>query len=78
MTSGIKDYINEEGLYSSTWKSVRDKVFSDSLNFKPGDAWSYSNTNFWMAARIIEKITGMDYNQYLEQNFFSNICPTMT
>jgi CubicO group peptidase (beta-lactamase class C family) len=73
MTSGIKDYINEEGLYSSTWESVRDKVFSDSLNFKPGDSWSYSNTNFWMAARIIEKITGMDYNQYLEQNFFSKL-----
>lgn len=73
MTSGIKDYINEEKSYSSTWEDVKKKVFSDSLNFTPGSAWSYSNTNFWMAAKIIEKITGMDYNVYLEQNFFTRL-----
>jgi CubicO group peptidase (beta-lactamase class C family) len=73
MTSGIKDYINEKGLYGSTWENVKEKVFSDSLNFKPGDAWSYSNTNFWIAAKIIEKITGINYDQYLKQNFFSKL-----
>jgi CubicO group peptidase (beta-lactamase class C family) len=73
MTSGIKDYINEKSLYGSSWESIEDKLFSDSLNFKPGNAWNYSNTGFWMAAQIVEKITGMDYSQYLEQNFFSKI-----
>lgn len=73
MTSGIKDYINEKELYGSTWENVKEKVFSDSLNFKPGEAWSYSNTGFWVAAKIIENITGMDFNQYLEQNFFSKL-----
>ena len=73
MTSGIKDYINEKDLYDSTWENVRDNVLSDSLNFKPGNAWSYSNTGFWIAAKIIEKITGMDYSQYLEQNFFAKL-----
>lgn len=73
MTSGIKDYINEKSLYGSTWENIRNNVFPDSLNFKPGNAWSYSNTGFWIAAKIIEKITGLSYNQYLEHNFFTKL-----
>jgi len=73
MTSGIKDYINEKGLFGKTWESVEKEIFSDSQNFKPGDSWSYSNTNFWMVAKIIEKITGIKYNAYLTQNFFSKL-----
>lgn len=72
-TSGIKDYINEKNLYGLPWEQVRDNVFSDSLNFKPGDAWRYSNTGFWIAAKIVEKISGMEYNRYLEQNFFTKL-----
>lgn len=71
MTSGIKDYINEKGLFGETWDNVEKEIFKDSLNFKPGDAWSYSNTNFWMAAKIVEKITGIKYSEYLKQHFFS-------
>jgi|WetSurMetagenome_2_1015567.scaffolds.fasta_scaffold211823_1 CubicO group peptidase (beta-lactamase class C family) len=78
MTSGIKDYINEEMLYGSTWENVKEKVFSDSLNFKSGEAWSYSNTGFWIAAKIIESITKLDFNQYLEQNFFTKLQMTNT
>jgi CubicO group peptidase (beta-lactamase class C family) len=78
MTSGIKDYINEKELYGSTWENVKEKVFSDSLNFKSGEAWSYSNTGFWLAAKIVEKITGMDFNEYLDQNFFSKLQMTNT
>jgi CubicO group peptidase (beta-lactamase class C family) len=73
MTSGVKDYINEEKLYGSTWETVSEKVFSDVLNFKPGEAWSYSNTGFWIAAKIIENITRMDFDKYLEQNFLSKL-----
>ena len=69
-TSGIKDYINEKGLYGSGWEKVRNDVFSDTLNFKPGSAWSYSNTGFWTAAKIIEQISGIDYGHYLGNNFF--------
>lgn len=72
-TSGIKDYINELNLYGLPWSEVKKGLLSDTLNFKPGDAWSYSNTGFWIVAKIIEKVTGMDYNQYLEQNFFTKL-----
>lgn len=70
MTSGLKDYLNEKKIYDSTWENVRKAILADTLNFRPGKAWSYSNTGFWMAAKIIENITGMDYHQYLKQTFF--------
>ncbi len=69
-TSGIKDYLNDKGLYGLPWENVSKEIFSDTLNFKPGDKWSYSNTGFWLIARIIEKVTGTDYNSYIGQNFF--------
>jgi CubicO group peptidase (beta-lactamase class C family) len=72
-TSGIKDYLNDKNLYGLPWENVKNQIFSDTLNFKPGAAWSYSNTGFWIVARIIEKVTGTDYNQYLSQNFFNKL-----
>jgi CubicO group peptidase (beta-lactamase class C family) len=72
-TSGIKDYINEKKLYGLNWEKVIKDVFSDSLNFKPGTAWKYSNTGFWMIAKIIEKVSGMEYYQFLKNTFFNEL-----
>lgn len=72
-TSGIKDYLNDLDLYGLPWRKVKNEVFSDTLNFKPGNSWSYSNTGFWIVAKIIEKVTGMDYNQYLAQYLFTEL-----
>jgi CubicO group peptidase (beta-lactamase class C family) len=77
-TSGIKDYLNEKDLYGLPWERVKTEIFSDTLNFSPGNSWSYSNTGFWIIAKIIEKVTNMDYNQYLAQNFFTNLKMTRT
>lgn len=35
--------------------------------FAPGAAWSYSNTGFAIAGRLIEKLTGLTYDQALEE-----------
>lgn len=36
----------------------------------PGLVWAYSNTNYSLLAMIIEKVTGMPYQQYITQNLF--------
>jgi len=36
------------------------------LSFTPGDNYSYFNVGFTLLAMIIEKITGMTYEQYLK------------
>lgn len=68
-TSGIKDYISEQ-LYGKEWDEMLVKLTNDTLNFSPGSGWSYSNTGFWLASRIIEKTTGISYFNYLNSRFF--------
>lgn len=38
--------------------------------FAPGAAQAYSNTAFWLLHRVIEKASGMTYQQYLERMIF--------
>ena len=42
----------------------------DSLYFTPGTQFRYSNTGFCLLALIIEKVSGMAYNNYMEQYIF--------
>ena len=43
----------------------------DSLYFQPGTQFRYSNTGFCMLALIIEKASGMSYNNYMQKNIFA-------
>lgn len=41
------------------------------LEFEPGTRFSYSNTAYHAAARIIERLTGLPYDAYLAREFFT-------
>ena len=41
------------------------------LDFEPGTRFSYSNTAYQAAARIIERRTGLSYDAYLAREFFT-------
>ena len=41
------------------------------LEFKPGEEFRYSNTNYVLLGIIIEKVTGMPFEDYLEKNIFT-------
>ena len=38
--------------------------------FAPGEKWEYSNTGYCVLAQIIEKVSGMSFEDFLEQNIF--------
>ena len=38
--------------------------------YQPGDWWSYSNSNYTLLAAVIERVSGMTYEQYLNKNLF--------
>lgn len=43
-------------------------VFSNlDLEFEPGSEWSYSNSGYFLLGVIIEKVTGMSYDEVLRQ-----------
>lgn len=47
------------------WKILRS---NDTLLFEPGTDYSYDNSNVFLQRRIIEKVTGMSFQQFLIKN----------
>src|SRR6185437_8737043 len=41
------------------------------LDFEPGTRWQYSNTNFVIAAQIVEKITGEPFFNFLKEHILT-------
>ena len=80
MCSGLPDYLNEY-IYSleigerdldTTFDKDEFMKWLDEQNsiFKPGEYFSYSNTNYYLLGLIIEEVTGKTYEQYIEDEIF--------
>ncbi len=47
-------------------------LFKDKpLDFQPGEKYSYSNSNYNLLAFVIEKVSGMEYGEFLRRNIFT-------
>jgi len=74
-TSGIKGYTElPEFENLSKLKFSRDSLLrlveKQPFDFDPGEALIYNNTGFFMLGLIIEKITGITYEEYVRKNLF--------
>ncbi len=74
-TSGYEDYAPQDYLIPEWTKpTTPDEILSHwakkSLNFDPGTKWQYSNTNYVIAGKILEKVSGQHLLPFLEENFF--------
>lgn len=49
-------------------KIIETKI--DSTSFKPGDQYTYSNTNYLLLALIVEKVSGQSFASYMQQHIF--------
>jgi len=84
-TSGIPPY---EEQFEKSWdrKKIainRDVIAmlqqkNDTLLFKPGSKWQYSNTGYALLASIIEKVSDLSYNNFMEKNIFQPLSMTHT
>lgn len=78
-TSGLGDYYH---LFDTVMEQNPNKMITNAdiipeliqskalLSFVPGEKWEYNNINFCIAALIVEKVSGMSYSQYLQENIF--------
>ena len=51
---------------------------SKSLNFAPGNRYSYSNTNYTIAAEIVKKVSGLSLSAFCQQHIFHPLGMTKT
>lgn len=80
-TSGIKDFINEptQSLkLDVTEQEVFDATAKRPLNFKTGDQYQYSNTNYHLLAMVIRRLTGKSYGELLSERIFKPLKMTDT
>jgi CubicO group peptidase (beta-lactamase class C family) len=54
----------------TTAQHILDVWGKKPLDFDPGTKWQYSNTNFVIAGRIVEMVSGEPLMQYLEEHVF--------
>ena len=69
-TAGYRDYFLQEYIPARMQRPTSVDVILKTwaelpLDFAPGQEWQYSGTNYVIAGRIIEKITGEPYQEYL-------------
>ena len=74
-TSGIKSYTNDPGIMKFMKDDLKpeeviDKFKNLPMEFAPGTKWNYNNSGFFLLGYIIEKASGMKYQDYIEQNLF--------
>jgi CubicO group peptidase (beta-lactamase class C family) len=72
-TSGYSDYAPQDYTIPAWTKPIKSETLirewaTKPLDFEPGTEWQYSNTNFQMAALIIEKVSGQKFHDFLWAN----------
>lgn len=75
-TSGYEDYAPQDYLipewtHPITADEILNRWARKPLNFDPGTQWQYSNTNFVLAGKILEKVSGQELLPFLEEHFFT-------
>ena len=75
-TSGYQDYWPEDYVMTSmmaptTAAHILEVWGKKPLDFDPGTKWQYSNTNFVIAGKIVEQVSGMPLMQFLESRVFT-------
>jgi len=74
-TSGYQDYWPEDYVMTTmkgpeTAQQIIDVWGKKPLDFEPGTQWQYSNTNFVIAGRIVEMVSGEYYWDFLGEHIF--------
>lgn len=74
-TSGIVDYpsistFNKEHIHHTTQEDIIQSFQNDSLQFEPGTEYNYCNSNYFLLGVMIEKVSGLSFEEYLQKNIF--------
>ena len=77
-TSGIKDFTRMKSIMSIAKKDLTPKELVDffknePMDFEPGEKFQYNNSGYVLLGYIIERISGITYEDFIEKNIFQKI-----
>jgi D-alanyl-D-alanine carboxypeptidase len=77
-TSGYQDFYAEDYVVPELRKDTTPQHILDvwgkkALDFAPGTRWQYSNTNYVIAGRIVEKVSHMPLMAFLHKEIFDKL-----
>ena len=81
MTSGYQDYWPQDYVFPdmqrpATAQTIMQRWAAKPLDFDPGTTWQYSNTNYVIAAAVVERVAGTRLMDFLHQRVFSRLAMT--
>ena len=82
-TSGIKSYTSVKDFHKTSRKDYDRRellalVTKVPLEFAPGEKWSYCNTGYFLLGMLIEKVSGKEYGEFLDERIFQPLGMTQT
>lgn len=84
-TSGLRNYddlFDLEGIPEADLTTDRDAmdliVRQKGVNFKPGDEFLYSDTNYFLMSQIVKRVTGQTLRQFAQDRIFGPLGMTST
>jgi len=86
-TSGIHEYHtlpHKNGLnwnlydYFTIDTAIATSLSQVNLEFRPGTKWEYSNTDYMLLTKIVEKVSGKTLNEFATENIFAPLDMTST
>ncbi len=80
-TSGIPDYFDDDDWFIRIWKEEKRVPGNDEIlrflretkakpYFAPGEGLHYSNTGYNLLALLVERLSGVPYEEFLQKNIF--------
>ncbi len=70
-SSGLPDIVKFEDIpYSLEENEKLKRLYQKSMEFEVGNHFSYNQTNYVLLSKIIEKITGLTFDEYVMKNQF--------
>ena len=88
-TSGIPDYFDDDDWFIKIWKEEKRVPGNDEIlrflretkakpYFAPGEGLEYSNTGYNLLALLVERLSGVPYEEFLQKNIFEPVGMTST
>jgi CubicO group peptidase (beta-lactamase class C family) len=77
-TSGIKSYTRMRSLFEVARNDMKPLELinffkNEPMDFNPGESYKYNNSGYIILGYIIEKISGLSYADYIQQNIFDEL-----